>query len=132
MSVERARQLRKTMSVPEAKLWNALRELRPMGHHFRRQVQISYFYADFCCHKHRLIIEVDGDTHFEDGSIADDARRDQLLGREGYRVLRVSNRDVMRNMDGVLTLVLQALDRPPPSFPPHKGEGSSPGALGDV
>lgn len=64
MSVERARQLRKNMGAPEAKLWNALRELRLLGHHFRRQVPLGRYYADFCCHKARLVIEVDGDTHF--------------------------------------------------------------------
>ena len=125
MSVERARQLRKAMSAPEAKLWNALRELRPLGHHFRRQVQIGRYYADFCCHKSCLIIEIDEDTHFEDRAIARDRVRDDFIRREGYRVLRVTNGDVMRNLDSVMTMVLSMLDQPPPSFPPHKGEGGA-------
>ena len=127
MSVERARALRKVMSAPEAKLWNALRKLRPSGHHFRRQVPIGRYYADFCCHKHVLIIEVDGDTHSNDQAIAHDAIRDAFLRREGYRVLRVTNLDVLRNIDGVMTEVLSSLELPPPSLPPHKGEGSPSG-----
>ena len=123
MSVERARQLRKNMPAPEAKLWNALRELRRVGHHFRRQVSIGQYYADFCCHKKCLIIEVDGDSHFYDSAVPYDAIRDAVLRREGYRVLRVTNGDVMDNLDGVLTLVLSLLDQPPPLIPPHKGEG---------
>jgi very-short-patch-repair endonuclease len=124
MSVERARELRKIMNAPEAKLWNALRQLRALGHHFRRQVPIGRYYADFCCHRRCLIIEVDGDTHGSQEAIAYDAVRDEFLRQEGYRVLRVTNLDVMRNLDGVITQVLRLLDQPPPSLPPHKGEGS--------
>ena len=127
MSVERARQLRKSMSAPEAMLWSALRELRALGHHFRRQVPIGRYYADFCCHKKCLVIEVDGDLHFSDDAVAYDAIRDAFLRREGYRLLRVTNADVMRNLDGVLTVILHMLDQPPPSLPPHKGEGSPSG-----
>ena len=125
MSVERARELRKVMGAPEARLWNALRELRALGHHFRRQVQIDRYYADFCCHRACLVVEVDGDTHFHDAAAAYDARRDEILRREGYRVLRITNTDVMGNIDGVITTILAALDQPLPSFPPHKGEGGA-------
>jgi len=127
MSVERARALRKVMSAPEAKLWNALRQLRALGHHFRRQVPIGKYYADFCCHRRCLVVEVDGDTHFSEEAVAYDATRDAFLRREGYRVLRVTNLDVMRNINGVLTEILSLLDQPPPSLPPHKGEGSPSG-----
>ena len=124
MSVPRARELRKIMSGPEAKLWNGLRALRPLGHHFRRQVPLGRYIADFCCHRVRLVIEVDGDTHFGDEAEARDVARDAFIRREGYRVLRVTNVDVMRNLDGVMAAIVSALDPPPPSLPPHKGEGS--------
>lgn len=126
MSVQRARALRKVMSAPEAKLWNALRQLRPLRYHFRRQVPIGRYYVDFCCHRHTLIIEVDGDTHSSQEAIAHDNARDAFLRREGYRVLRVTNLDVLRNIDGVMAEVLSLLEHPPPSFPPHRGEGSPP------
>jgi len=60
MSIIRARSLRKRLSPPEAKLWNALRieALRP--YHFRRQVPIGPFYADFASHSASLVVEVDG------------------------------------------------------------------------
>lgn len=114
MSVERARELRKTMNAPEAKLWNALRQLRPLGHHFRRQAPLGRYYANFCCHRARLIVEVDGDTHGSEQAIAHDSIRDAFLRREGYRVLRVTNLDVMRNLDGVVTEILRLLDQPHP------------------
>ncbi|MBU1336659.1 MAG: DUF559 domain-containing protein [Alphaproteobacteria bacterium] len=124
LGIERARELRKRMPAPEARLWNALRELRPDGFHFRRQVPLGPYYADFACHGRRLIIEVDGDTHGTTAALEHDARRDAFIAGQGYRVLRVTNDDVMRNLDGVMTAVLAALDQPPPSLPPHKGEGS--------
>jgi len=127
MSVERARQLRKTMSAPDARLWNALRGLRPLGHHFRRQVPLGRYIVDFCSHRTRLAIEVDGYLHFSDRARAHDAARDVFIRSQGYRVLRVTNFDVMQNLDGVLTVILSALDQPPPSLPPHKGEGSPSG-----
>ena len=115
------------MGAPEAKLWNALRDIRPLGFHFRRQVPLGRYYADFACHGSRLIVEVDGETHASDAAQKYDAVRDAFLRGEGYQVLRVSNFEVMRNIEGVMTLVLDLLQQPPPSIPPHKGEGSPAG-----
>ena len=131
LGIERARELRKRMTAPEARFWNACRELRPLGYHFRRQVPLGPYYADFVCHARRLAIEIDGDTHGSDAASKYDARRDAFIASQGYRILRFVNDDVMRNLNGVMTTVLAALDQPPPSFPPHKGEGSSFGGSED-
>jgi len=103
MSIERARSLRQRMPPSEAALWNALRALKPTGLHFRRQVPLGRYYADFACHHPRLVIEVDGWTHDDP---AYDAERDRFMQGEGYRVLRVSSVDVLRNLDGVVRAVL--------------------------
>ena len=66
------------------------------GHKFRRQSVIGRFIADFLCPQKALIVEVDGDTHDE----AKDRLRDDILARQGFRVVRVTNDDVMTNMDG--------------------------------
>jgi len=132
LGIERARELRKTMPAPEARLWNAPREIRPLGHHFRRQVQLGPYYADFACHARRLVIEVDGDTHGTDKAVAHDAHRSAFIAAQGYRILRVSNDDVMGNLDGVVNAILSALNQPPPSLPPHKGEGRLVRGRGDI
>ena len=119
------------MPAPEAKLGNALRELRPLGFHFRRQLPLGRYYADFVCHGRRLVVEVDGDLHGTDAAIKYDMRRDAFIKGEGYRVLRVSNGEVMRNLDGVMTTILAALDHPP-SLPPHKGEESPFDGSGEI
>ena len=112
MSVDRARILRKRMPPAEAAMWNALRSLRPLGHHFRRQVSLGRYFADFASHAARLVIELDGETHFVPGAPAYDAERDAFLHGQGYRVLRFSNHDALTNIDGVMTLVLLELEQP--------------------
>ena len=105
MSIERARELRKRMPPAEARIWDVLRSLRPLGFHFRRQVPIGPYYADFACHHASLVIELDGDTHGSDAAADYDAWRDAFIRREGYEVVRIPNGEVMENMDGVATLI---------------------------
>jgi very-short-patch-repair endonuclease len=106
MAIARARKLRQEMPRPEAIMWNALRSLKPLGIHFRRQVPLGPYYADFACHHPRLVIEIDGRTHTDPDY---DAARDVFIEREGYRVLRVGNDDVLRELDGVMRAVQHAL-----------------------
>jgi very-short-patch-repair endonuclease len=44
----------------ERLLWSQLRRNQLDGIHFRRQRPIGPYFADFCCIKSRLIIELDG------------------------------------------------------------------------
>ncbi len=53
---------------------------------------------DFLCPQKAMIVEVDGITHDPDK----DAARDANLQELGYRVMRVTNDDVLQNLDGVL------------------------------
>ena len=88
--------------------------------HFRKQVPIRHFIADFASHRARLIIEVDGGQH---GPEADDDRT-RLIQGEGYRVIRFWNNDVLANPEGVHTTIVNALDahHPHPASP-IEGEG---------
>lgn len=90
-------------------MWSILRELRRGGVHFRRQVNIGSYYADFACHQPGLVIEVDGATHGGDAAQSSDAARDDYFRGRGYRVLRFWNGDVLRNPDGVLRVVRDEL-----------------------
>ncbi len=124
------------MTEPEKRLWWHLRHRLPRaGSHFRRQVPIGSYVADFCCHAERLIIEVDGGQHSFDAQIDYDLRRSAFIEAQGFRILRFANADVMRNIDGVIDTIHAHLTRdpsvttgqaapPPPPTPPHKGEGS--------
>jgi very-short-patch-repair endonuclease len=105
-----ARALRQNMTDAERRLWRELRR-RTLGARFRRQVPIGSYIVDFACLQCRLIIELDGGQHLEN---PEDLQRDAWLRSQGYRVLRFWNNDVLRNTEGVLTVILAALPKKKP------------------
>jgi very-short-patch-repair endonuclease len=113
-----ARALRRATTEAEKRLWWHLRRLPPTSSHWRRQAPIGPYYADFACHERRLVIEVDGGQHGEAAALVADAGRTEYLAARGYRVLRFWNNDVLTNLEGVLTVIAQALgDGPMPPTP---------------
>ena len=117
----RATEMRRKPTEPEKRLWRYLSNSQLEGHKFRRQSVIGYYIADFACPAASLIVEVDGDTHDD----AKDRLRDDKLAEFGFRVVRVTNYDVMTNMDGVRVYIAEALReaaRPHPN-PSPKEEG---------
>jgi very-short-patch-repair endonuclease len=110
-----AHRMRREMTEPERKLWKAVRARLPIeSTHFRRQVPIGPHVVDFCSHGLMLIVEVDGDQHgFENNRVREN-RRTAFLNKQGYRVLRFSNRDVMIEPDIVLDTIFAAQPRPTP------------------
>ena len=121
----RAAEMRRNPTEPEKRLWRNLSNSQLDGHKFRRQSVIGSFIADFLCPQKALIVEVDGDTHDE----GKDRLRDDILAKRGFRVVRVTNDDVMTNMDGVLQHILIVLNKTPPRWnsphpnPSPEGEG---------
>jgi len=104
-----ARRLRAKATDTELLLWKRLRSIETEGTHFRRQVPIGPFVADFACMAARLVIELDGSQHATEAHKITDERRTRWLESEGYRVIRVWNNDLTNNMDGVLETVYAAL-----------------------
>jgi very-short-patch-repair endonuclease len=103
-----ARQLRRTMTDAEMRLWQHLRSRRLLGFKFRRQVPIGYYVVDFACLDAQLVIEVDGGQHAERES--EDQRRTDWLSSQGFRVLRFWNDDVLLRTDIVLERVIKVLE----------------------
>lgn len=109
-------------------MWWRLRELAPKGSHFRRQATIGPYFADFACHATKLVIEIDGGQHGQARQFKRDLKRDAYLRHNGYRVLRFWNNDVRENIEGVLSLICEALEsrKSPPTpdpSPPQAGGG---------
>ena len=111
--LERARSMRREQTGAEQKLWRALRGKSFEGASFRRQVVVGPYIADFSCRSARLIVEVDGETHA--GRQDYDARRTAVLESKGYPVMRFTNDDVLKNLEGVLQALQAALLPPLPS-----------------
>ena len=103
---KRARSLRRELTDAERKLWYALRAHRLAGLSFRRQAPCGPFIADFLCAEAWLVVEVDGATHSTEEEIAYDRRRDEWFAANGYRLLRVTNSEVYRNLDGICETIL--------------------------
>lgn len=107
-----ARQLRNNLTPQEAKLWVKLRELKPLGFHFRRQAPIRHIIVDFMSFRDKLVIEVDGGQHNFDEAARRDDVRDAFLKGEGFRVLRFWNHEVDRELGAVMEAVVRALGGP--------------------
>ena len=113
--------MRSNPTEAENRLWQILRAKRLAGYKFKRQLPIDYYVVDFACLRHRLIIEADGGQHSESEG---DARRDAYLRAQGFRVMRFWNNDIFENEEGVLTLILEALESPLPNPSPAEGRGA--------
>jgi len=107
----RSRVLRSQLVAAEEKLWRELRNRQLGGFKFVRQAAIGRYFADFACREAKLIVEVDGGTHGLDDEIAADAARTTALKWMGYRVYRVTNDDVTRNIGGTLESILHELQK---------------------
>jgi len=85
------RYLRKESTTAEKILWFNFRNRKFLNLKIRRQHPIENFTADFYCDELKLIIEVDGSIHENQGQANYDYFRDELLKSKGYRILRIDN-----------------------------------------
>jgi len=107
--IEFAKTLRAGMTDAEKKLWYYLRVNRFAGLKFVRQKPIGPYVADFCCYGKKLVVELDGGQHYQNQQIEWDARRTVFLNSEGYRVIRFSDTDALKNTIAVLEQIRKAL-----------------------
>jgi very-short-patch-repair endonuclease len=112
-----AKRLRANTTTAEERLWQRLRRFPMTGSHFRRQVPIGPYVADFACMAARLIIEVDGSHHGDESNRRHDEARPRWLEAQGYRVLRFWNNDLTTNMNGVLDAIYTAVYGSPSAEP---------------
>jgi len=104
-----ARELRQRQTEAERTLCARLRDRQLEGVKFRRQQPIGHYVVDFASLESRIIVEIDGGQHNERGKREKDEERTAWLKREGYRILRFWNNEVLRNVDGVLEVIREAL-----------------------
>ena len=97
-------------------LWHILRKRQVSGCRFRRQAPIGPYIVDFVCFDNRLIIEVDGGQHAAQGCY--DSERTARLEKEGFRVIRFWNNEVLKEMEAVKEAIWAAVGGgSPPSKP---------------
>ncbi|RNC94726.1 MAG: endonuclease domain-containing protein [Oricola sp.] len=104
----RARSFRRNMTDGERRLWVELREFRKRyGVHVRRQAPVGPYITDFAIHDLKLVIEVDGQHHFEPARIARDRQRDDWLKGQGYKVLRFNTGELDDSFDGCVEEIMR-------------------------
>ena len=101
-----ARELRQQKTPAEATLWRHLRN-KNLEYKFRRQHPIESFIIDFYCAKAKLLIEIDGETHFQKAQIEYDQARTEHLERLGYKVIRFTNDDIRYNLNIVISKIIE-------------------------
>jgi very-short-patch-repair endonuclease len=106
----KSRKLRVNQTDAETKLWNRTRNRQINGNKFVRQEPIGRYICDFVCREKLIVVEVDGGQHSES---ARDEVRDRYLRAQGYRVMRFWNNDVLSNIEGVLSVIDEALRESP-------------------
>ena len=112
---ERAKRLRRQQTPAEIRLWRHLRGKQIHGLKCRRQHPIGRFIVDFYCAAHKLVIELDGDSHADQEAY--DRARTEWLEERGYRVIRFTNRQVCNELPAVLEAIVKALEEGEPTSP---------------
>ena len=111
---KRRKDLRSEMPKAEKMLWQYLRGRKVLNKKCRRQHGIGSFIADFYCPEILLVIEVDGDSHFEEIAIIRDQKRDDYIKKLGITILRFTNNDIYHALESVLEkieITIKGLER---------------------
>ena len=118
-----AKLLRKNSTIGERILWFHLRNRKVDGIKFKRQHPIGRYVADFVCTDKKIVVEVDGSSHFNDKVKERDMKRQDWLEQNGYVVLRFWDHQVTKNVLGVLESIRQQCNATPSrkSLPPREG-----------
>ncbi|MCJ7596571.1 MAG: DUF559 domain-containing protein [Desulfobacterales bacterium] len=111
--------LRKRLTDAEKVLWKHLRAKQLQGLKFRRQEPVGKYVVDFVCYQKRIVVEVDGGQHSKESS--KDEERDRWFRKQGFKVLRFWNNDVLTNTNGVLEMIIKNIS--PSPDPSHRGRG---------
>ncbi|QJD59209.1 endonuclease domain-containing protein [Pseudomonas sp. gcc21] len=107
----RARALRRSMTDAEQLLWTRLRRKQVLGVQFYRQKPLTGYIVDFYCAAAKLVVELDGDQHFEPAEVVRDRHRTAQLEALGLKVIRFDNRQVLVELEDVLNVIFVELEQ---------------------
>ncbi len=96
--------LRKNGTVAEWMLWQRLKN-KQLGARFRRQYSIGYYIADFCSPRKKLVIELDGGVHDDEGARYYDKERQETIEEMGFKILRFRNEEVEKDIENVVNKI---------------------------
>ena len=121
-----AHENRHEMTKAEACLWKFVLSSKKLGYTFNRQRPVSNFIADFMCKELKLIIEVDGYSHFLEDVIIKDDKKQEKLENLGYTVIRFQDSEILNQIDRVRIAILNCIEQIESKkilpLPPPKGD----------
>ena len=106
-----AHENRYEMTKAEACLWKFVLSGKKLGYTFNRQRPVLNFIADFMCKELKLIIEVDGYSHFIDDVIIKDEKKQNKLENLGYTVIRFQDSEILNQIDRVRIAILNCIEQ---------------------
>jgi very-short-patch-repair endonuclease len=107
---DRAKSLRRQMSLPEVLLWKALKGRKLQGLRFGRQHPIGPYVLDFYCEAERLAVEVDGGSHDFGDRPERDQRRDAWVLAQGVTTPRLSASLILNDVDDATRAIFAHLE----------------------
>ena len=104
---EPSRELRRSLTDAEQRIWSRVRRKQLLGIQFYRQRPIGPYIVDFYAPAVKLAVELDGSQHLEPGHSRRDAERDAFLAEMGITVVRFSNIVTLSHTDAVMEEVFR-------------------------
>lgn len=104
-----SRALRKNMTDAEKLIWSKIRKKQLKGYQFYRQRIIGNYIVDYYCPKAKLVIEIDGGQHYTEKGKKRDKKRTEYLNSIGFKILRFSDREVFKNLQGIIEKIYETL-----------------------
>lgn len=96
--------------------------LRKYKIRFLRQKVINSYIVDFYCSEAKVVVELDGEQHYDGKTEAKDKIRDEKLMKLGLKVLRFSNLEINQNFQAVCEYIDKIVeDRVEKGNPPVYG-----------
>jgi very-short-patch-repair endonuclease len=105
------KELRNNSTYAEVFFWQQVKGRQLEGRKFRRQTSVGNYIVDFYCPEEKLIIELDGEVHFDEVAIKYDEKRTEFLESVGLKVVRFENQDVLKNTEYVLSKIKEHFNK---------------------
>ena len=94
----------------EAIIWDLVKSKKIEGFKFRRQHIIGQYIADLVCLDRKLVLEIDGLIHQLIDNKESDEVRTRWLQKQGFKVIRFTNDEVINSITEVTETILNELN----------------------
>jgi very-short-patch-repair endonuclease len=101
----RRKELRNNSTYAEVFFWQQIKKGQLEGRKFRRQTSVGSYIVDFYCPEEKIVVELDGEVHFDEEARKYDKERTEYLESIGLRVIRFENQDVLKNTEYVMNTI---------------------------